>query len=187
LVASGWSSGSNNAAIESREALEAEAARVSCRDRERDHRRLDHDRAAAAHRVEERLAGLPARERHDPGGEVFLQWRLARVSAIAAAVERLAGGVEVEDDGFLVEESVNAHPGGARVHVRPLPAVGAKSVAHGVLDRQSREFEALQGRADRLHVDPDAELFAEPLGPPHRERGLVHVALAVVGRAGKPH
>src|SRR5206468_10510239 len=164
-------------AIETREALETEAARMPGRDRERRHGGFDGDRAAAAHGIEERLAGLPSGELHDPGCEVFLQRRLARILAVAAPVERLARRIDVERDCVLVEERLDAHPGRAGIDVRPAPAVGPEPVAHRVLDRQSRELETLERRADRLDVDPYGELLAEPFGPSHCERGLVDVSL----------
>src|SRR5256885_9056446 len=173
--------------IESGEALEAEGARVSRRDREGHHRRLDDERPAAAHGVKKGLVRVPTREPNDAGGKVFLQWGFARIPTVAAFVERFAGGVQVESDLRLVEEGLDAHLGGARVHVGPPPAVRAKPVAHSVLDSQSREFEALQRRAYRVDVDANALRLAEPFGPLHRESRCVHIFLSAVRRAGKPH
>src|SRR5256885_1912413 len=130
--------------------------RVSRRDREGHHRRLDDERPAAAHGVKEGLARVPTREPNDAGSKVFLQRGFARIPAVAALVEWFAGGVQVESDLRLVEEGLDAHLGGARVHVGPPPAVRAKPVAHSVLDSQSREFEALQRRAYRVDVHANA-------------------------------
>src|SRR6266571_414976 len=173
--------------IESRQALEAEAARVARGNGERHHRRLDRERAAAAHRVEQRLTAVPASEPHDARGEVLLERRLARVLPIAALVERLARSVQIEGDTRAVEKTVDAHLGRARVHVGPAPAVGAKAVAHRVLDAQGGEFEALQRRAARVDVDANALSLAEPVGPAQRERRFVDVLFAAAGSAGKPH
>src|SRR5262249_45441417 len=52
-----------------------------------------------------------------------------------------------------------------------------------VLDRQGREIEAPQRRADRLHVHAEGLALAEPLRPSYREGAFVHVALGAVGRA----
>src|SRR5207244_5709837 len=64
--------------IESRQALEAEPARVPRRDRERHHGRLDRERAAAAHGIEERLAAVPTGQPHAAAAELLLHQRLTR-------------------------------------------------------------------------------------------------------------
>jgi len=98
---------------------------------ERIERRLDGRRAAAAHGHDKRRGGVPAGGQHTAGGEGFLHRRGARDLAVAALGERLAGGVEV-DDQFVV------HPvdenGGA---VRLAAGIGAAAalVADAVDDR----------------------------------------------------
>src|SRR5581483_4215093 len=133
-----------------------------------------------------RLGAVPPGKRHDAGGEVLAQRRFGRVLAVAALVERLARRVEIEHRLLRVEVAVDAHVGRARIDVRSAAPVGAEAVAHGVLDAQGREVEALQRRAGRIHVDAYRLPLAEPLGPRQREGGVVDVLLAPVRRGAEP-
>ena len=58
--------------------------------------RFEQDRAAAAHRIEQRCAGNPTGEAKNPGGEIFPERRFSRGQAPAALEQRLPRGVEIE-------------------------------------------------------------------------------------------
>src|SRR5690606_14556650 len=174
--------------LEVAEALEAEPAAEPGRDVERDLRRLDEEGAAAAHRVDQGLAGLPAGEAEDAGGEVLLQRRLHRLRFEAALVERLARGVEIEGDGVGGQEGVDADRRIGGIHARAPPGDGAEVVAYRVLDAQGDELQALQRRPARGDVDADRVLGGEPLRPRRRIGDAVDVLLAAVAAAGDaPH
>ena len=86
-------------AVEVGEPLEVELALLAMdlrRLAHGDHRSLDGQRAAAAHRVEESHAAVVACELQDRGGERFLERRRMALLAVAALVQRLAGSVEAQ-------------------------------------------------------------------------------------------
>ena len=160
------------------------------RDAERDLRRLDRDRAAAAAGVVERLgrdlAGLgvpPAAGGQHGGGQGFLQRRIALVLPPAALEERLAGGVDVERAlvGGQVREHARVGPAGldAGPHAARL---GAEAVGDRVLDAQRGEVEALERAVLRGGLDLEGLLRREPDLPGHAARDGVEVVLAAVGR-----
>ena len=109
----------------------------------RPQRGLDDDRAAAAHRIEQRRARLPAGQCQQAGGEVLAQRRRVGVAPVAALEQRLARGVEVERGLAVGEVGVDADVGALLVDRRPRAAGVAEAVADGVLDLQRRELEAL--------------------------------------------
>src|SRR5215510_462180 len=170
--------------VEPGELLEAKRTSGARREPERDAGSFDEERAAPAHRVEERLARLPAGEREDPRREVLADWRLAGPDPPATLPQRLAGNVEVERDGARVQESVDANIRHARVHVRPSAGVRAEAIADRVLHAQRHELEALHRRADRGDVDADRAPDVKALGPRDGEGRLVDVLVVCVRRVG---
>jgi len=100
-----------------------------------------------------------------PAARVFLQWSLAGIPAVAAAVEDLAGRVQIEGVTVvrLVEEKAwNAHLGGeARVHVGPPVPRSARKTGRTrrSLIRKGREIRGLFS-GERIGVDVDAKCFA---------------------------
>src|SRR6185503_4926994 len=151
--------------VERAQLLEAEAALRARRAPARHRRRLDENRAAAAHRVEQRLAGLPAAQHHDAGGEVLAQRRLALTGAPAALEERLTRGVEIERGLVFFEEGVDAHFGRGALDARALAERIAEAVAHRVLDAQRGELEALERALLRRDVHAQCALHGEEPRP----------------------
>ena len=167
--------------------LEAESPAGAGGDAQGHHRRLDDEGAAAAHRVEQRLLAVPAGERQDPRREVLLERRLAALGAVAALVQRLPGGIQIERDLLRVEERRDAHVRSAGVDVRAPAALGAEPIAHRILDAQRDEFQAPERRADRGDVDAYPAPDREPALPGDAVGGVVDVLLVPVGRARKLH
>ncbi len=93
------------------ELLETKAALLSRCDVERHQRSLQHNGAAAAHRIEQRGPGPPTGEAQQAGGEVLAQGRLGTLTAQASLEQRLAGGVEIERRIGRGEVRVHAHVG----------------------------------------------------------------------------
>ncbi|MDF3010675.1 MAG: hypothetical protein K0S03_1471, partial [Burkholderiales bacterium] len=126
--------------IENAQLLEAEAALRAGRAAARHRGRFHEQRPGPAHRVEERLAALPAAQHDDSGGEVLAQRRLAGLAAPAALEERLAGRVQVQRRPCALEKGVDAHVGTRPVDVRPTPELVPETVADRVLDAQRGEL-----------------------------------------------
>ena len=97
--------------------------------------------AAATHRINQRLARLPASQFEDAGCEVFLQRRFHAGFAEAALPQRLAGGVEIERAFVFAEEDVDADIGVACIDVRAFAEVFAETVTYGVFDAQGDEIQ----------------------------------------------
>ena len=64
---------------------------------------LDQQRPRAAHRIDHRPPAVPPRGEHAGGGELLAHRRGGGDGAVAAAVERLARGVEEEGRAVAVE------------------------------------------------------------------------------------
>ena len=112
------------------QALEAETASAGAgRDAEGEQRGFDEKGTSAAHRINQRRAGLPAGQAQDAGSKVFLERRFDGLLAQAALIEGRAGGVNVEGGHLGGEEGVDAHVRLARIDVRALPGVGAQAIA----------------------------------------------------------
>ena len=129
----------------------------------RDRRSLDHERARAAHRIENRLArgGVarrarppPARDREHPGGEHLREWRLDLPHPPAPLVERAAGGVA--EDRCHVADEVQRQPQRrpAELHARPPAARRPQLVHHGVLDDLRRVERVGEKRVVDRGIDP---------------------------------
>ena len=138
------------------------------------------ERAAAAHRVVEGRAGVPAGQTQDACREVFTKWRRALVQTPAALEERIAGGVEIERAFVGGEECEDAHVRMCGVDVGREPLSSRRRSQIGVLDAQRREFEAAQRRFDRGDVYPHRLVRREPLLPSLFERELVDVLFAAI-------
>ncbi len=170
--------------IEIVQAEKAELALQSRRDAVGHQGRLEQEGARAAHRVEQRRAGLPARQLQNAGGQVFLQRRLDRGELVAALVERLARGVEIQRRLAVGEEGVDAHVRLGGIHAGALAGFGAEAVAYRILDAQCGEIQALQRTADRRHVDTQRAAHGEELVPGDAACQSVDVLFAPVGAAG---
>ena len=163
--------------------LKAERALEPRREIGSPERRLDRDRARAAHRVEQRRAGSPSAKREHARGEILAQRRDVGVPSPAALEQRLARRVEIERRLAFGQVGVHAH-------VRPLlvdrgspTRVRAKSVADGVLHFQRRELDARKRRACRCDIDAQRARDREvpPPGDPLGQRvELVGVPVAAV-------
>ena len=142
-------------------AAPADAAEVVAlqarRDVAGDQRRLQRDRARAAHRIEQRLAGArptrPVGEQEQRRGEVLLQRRGRAGGAIAAAVLALAGEIDADHGAVVVQVEVHLHVRAARVDVRPHAAFVAQLIDDRVLGLQRRVVRVRDARARQAGVD----------------------------------
>jgi hypothetical protein len=140
-----------------------------------DQRRLDHQRAGAAHRVQELRAGgskvRPSRPHQHTGGHVFLQRRLAGRAAIPAAVQTLTGEIDGQSDRRTV---------GVRMHTytRPIQhdvGPGAGRIAQRIDDR------ILQLQGAEVAVC-DRRMLAAEIAGQRRTRSQMLAPLALAGR-----
>ncbi len=143
-------------------------------------RRLEQNGAGAAHRVQQRRAGIPTGQQQQPGGEVFLERRRARLALEAALEQRLAAGVEIKGHRVRREEGVHRHVGRRGVDARALMRFLAEAVADRVLDLQGDEVETFQRRVLRADLHCNGLLDVEPVRPRQVERGTVDVLLLAV-------
>ncbi len=146
-------------------ALEAEALTVQVgRHVGGHHRRLDQQGAGAAQRVDQRraLAGQfrPAGADQQCGGQVLLERRMADVTAIAAAMQAVAGEVDAQGQPAPVQVGIEAQVRLAGIDARPRLAVGLQAIDHAVLDGLGAEAGMAdlggpgQGRAARQVIAP---------------------------------
>ena len=97
------------------------------------HRRLDHDRSSAAHRIDQRGSRLPAGERQQARRQRLAQRRCSGLDARAAAVQPLARRVGAEHEAIVDAADQQRH-------VRLLVALRRAHARHGVRDRQHRRL-----------------------------------------------
>jgi hypothetical protein len=103
---------------------------------------FEQEGAAAAHRVDQRHARLPAGHLEDAGRQIFLE---RRIDAGLAKPRCHSGWPEVSRysvHSFSVRKDMNADIRVARLDIRPLAEVFAEAVADGILDAQRHESPA---------------------------------------------
>ena len=140
-------------------ALEPEPpAQQARRDAGRHQRRLDHQRAGAAHRIEEGAAPLrdlrPARAQQQRSGEVLLERRLDARLPVAAPVQRIAREVDAEGRAFARETDADPQIGPVRVDRGPGSRRLADAIDDRVLHLERGELRVTQPRralADGVH------------------------------------
>ena len=133
--------------VVSAQPLESKAAVRTRRNAERDRRRFQQKRAAAAHRIEQRRMRFPAGNVQDAGGKILAQRRIHGAGSPAPLEQRIARGVEVETCAVAVQEHVDAHVGVALderangdrrevvgAHAGERAAVPTKRGAHRIAD-----------------------------------------------------
>src|SRR5262249_28143194 len=140
-------------ALEVIQVLESEASARAGGAAARHRGGFDQESRAAAHRIEQRFAVLPAGQHDDARGEVLPQRRTAGAAPQATVEKRFSGRVQVADRARFSEEGVYAHVGTRAVAVGPAAEPLAKAVADRVLDAQGGELEALQRALLRGDVD----------------------------------
>ena len=152
---------------------------------ERDQRRFDSQRPAAAHRVDEVALSVPAGGHHHGGRQCFLHRRAHGHPAVAPARKRLARRVEINRAAVPVPMEENHHAAKLRSGVRAAPAGFAHAVADGILALQVRVAVV----ADRVVAhgggDADVAVLADVLLP--GDRGDVLVKRVGIGRIEIPH
>ena len=116
----------------------------------RHQRRLDDERARAAHAVGERRGAVPSAQLNDPGREHLVHRRDVRLRAVPAPVERVAGRVEVQRDDVLVHVQVQPQVGVLQPHRGPRAGALAELVHDGVLG-QLRHVEGIGESRARDH------------------------------------
>ena len=132
-------------AIVAAPADEAEiAAQRPGRDIERHHRGFDHERARAAHRIDElaavsAIAGQPLRKQHR-SREIFLQRRSDAARAICATMQALAGKIEAQRRAIAIQSHVQSHVRPLELDRRPLPGALAQLIDDRVLGFQRAEM-----------------------------------------------
>ena len=97
-------------------------------------RRFQQKSAAAAHRIQQWRARLPAGKTQNAGGEVFLERRPDLGQLVTAHVERLAGGVEIQRGLLVGDEEMNANLGASGIDAGASPGLGPEAVTDGILD-----------------------------------------------------
>ncbi len=170
--------------VEHEQLLEAEGTRQPGRAVRRHQRRLGDDRAAAAHRIEQCRSRRPRGKREQAGSQIFAQRRLLGVAPIAALEQRLSGRVDVDRRVAIGQVGVDPHVRRALVDRRPHVEVGAQPVAHGILDAQRGEFEALQRRTRRGDVDAQRARGEEQALPVDRMNQRIDVRLVAIAAGG---
>ena len=116
-------------------------------------RRFQQNRAAAAHRIEQRNAGEPSGKAKNPGGEIFPQRRFSRGYALAALEQRLPRGVEIKGKVAICQMTLDANIGLTGIHAGTAAQEPANSIAHCVLDFEGDEVETCEGTPDGRDVD----------------------------------
>ncbi len=160
-------------------ALEPEtAAQQPGRHARGDQRGLDHERAGAAHRIDERSATLgdfrPTGAQQQRRGQIFLERRFDARLAVPAAMQRLAREVDADHRAFACKADVDAQVRALQVHRRPRPGALAEAIDDRVLHLQRRELRVSQpGRALADGIDGQRALRLEMVFPGHlHQRGV---------------
>ena len=169
------------AGVEGIQLLEREAPPHSGRDVPRHERSLHQERAAPAHRIEQRLLRGPARQPQNAGREILAQGRLGGGRAKPALEERLARRVEIEGHVLVVQKRVNADIRPARVHVGTGAGGLAEAIADRVLDPERDEIQALQRALLGADLHLDRATGGKPFVPGQVMRGLKNIMLIAVG------
>ena len=143
-------------------------------------RRFQQNRAAAAHRIEQRNAGEPSGKAKNPDGEIFPQRRFSRGYALAALEQRLPRGVEIKGKVAICQMSLDANIGLTGIHAGTATREPADSIAHGVLDFEGDEIETRERTPDGRDIDPYSESRFKPVVPWQRQSGAVNIVLVAV-------
>ncbi len=168
--------------LEILEYFKCKMARDAGLDIERHLCRLDQERAAAAHRVEQRYAGLPVHQAQNARREIFADRGNVGVRTHAALEQRVARSVQIQHQLVVLDEHMDAHVRFHGVHAGPFAAVRAEAVAHGILDQQRDELQAFQRAADRGGIHAYGMGHIEPALPLQLECCLVDILLGAVLR-----
>ena len=147
------------------------------------HGRLQQDRAAAHHRVEQRRTGFPAGQAQHPGGEVLIDRRGGGLDTITAPVEWHAGQIKIEGVLLAIDIDEDGDIGLARVDAGPFASVFAEAVADAVLDPQGNEIEAFQRALVGHRVDNNRLVVGKPARPWKGQGGVVQVVLVLIDAA----
>ncbi|GMU64835.1 MAG: hypothetical protein AMXMBFR36_11090 [Acidobacteriota bacterium] len=153
------------------------------RQTEGDRGRLGEKRAGAAHRIDHRTATVPARGEDRRRGDLLAQRRRGAFDAIAAAIERLAGGVDQQCRLVVVQADAQRQVGPVALD-RGAPAEAlALGVDQAVLDLERHPAGVAHARAARRGVDREGAVGHQP-GVLERPRAGVE-RLVVRGRPAR--
>ena len=149
----------------------------------RNQSRLDKQCPRAAHKVVEVRLSFPSCEQEHSRRKSFIQRCFGLRDAVAAFVERLAGGVEEQRDLVVADVEVELIVGILGVDGGTLPEVAAEAVDDGVLGLEGGVVGMGENLARGGGVDHESAVDVEYLLPPDAV-DLVVELLVVVGLEG---
>ena len=126
----------------------------------------------------------PAGAQQNAGRDVLLQRRLARLGAIAAAVQAFSGQVDGYRHLLAVGVGVNPHVGAFTLHIGPEARPGAQSIADRILQLQGAEVGVGDLRMLAAEITGERRLrsqMARPVDAP-RPRRRTHRRSAALKR-----
>ena len=171
------------------EKSEVVPARARC-DAGGDHRRLDDQRARAAHGIEElaRVGALlrPAGAQQDARRQVLAQWRFAGLAAIAAPVQTFAGKIDGHRHLRPVGMRVHAHRGSLGRDVGTATGGIAQLIADRVLETQRAKPRVRDGRMFAGEVAGERARRIDVSAPVDGARRLVELRLVAALPAPPP-
>lgn len=144
-------------------------------------RGFEGDGSPAAHGIEQHVVRRPAGEQHDARRQIFPQRRFNRRDPVAAFEKWLAGGVQIEGDGALIEKGVQLDVRPFRINAGPTPARRDELVAHGVFDPESEKIQTGKRAAARADLDFDRLRGRKPVGPGERVGCAIDIVFRLVG------
>jgi hypothetical protein len=152
-------------------------------------RRLDGQRARAAHEIDERRARAPkARpigEHQDGRRQVLLERRGGLARAPASTVQALAREIDADRRVVVFDVHVDPHARPRHVDRRARAGLVAQPVDDRVLGLERAEARVLEVRAHAGEVDRQGRLGSEVLAPRDRAHALIERLRVGGGEAGE--
>lgn len=144
-------------------------------------RGFKHDGPTSAHGIEQHVIRRPAGEFQNPRCQIFPQRRFNGRNPVAPFEERLAGSVQIEGDGALIEKGVQLDVRSFRIDAGSSPPRGDELVAHGVFDPEGEKIQTGKGAAARADFYFNRLRGRKPVWPGERMGCAIDVILRFIG------
>ena len=142
--------------------------------------RLDEQRTAAAHGVNEVCFTLPARHENHAGSQHLVERRLDRLLTVSATMQRLTAGVKRQRTLVLCHVHVQPDVRIGDADVRALAGLLAELIDDGVLYFIRHKLGMTEFLAEHHRIDGECLVQSQVLGPVD----FLHFLIHVIGRIG---